>query len=517
MNKSATDNSGRDEAIYHACSNGLLAKLKSILYSAKTPLVNRLLKPMDSRVEQRYLTTPLMIASRYGHNKIVKLLLRKKYNCTVDQVVQSVPLDPYSFNHNVTALWIAVKANHFDVIRTLVSIGRTAVNYYAQHPHSTPLFEACDNGYLDIVQYLLKNGSDINAVNSKGTRRKMTCLMAAAQEGHYDVVQYLLYVKKENKYLSSFINTADPIGATALFYAAEKGYLEIMKLLLDNGACMLINSESWFIAPLIVASHRHQSHIVDYFLLDETSKYLTLLQRIEALESLALSFLPNCTYNNQIKNDDLHKFYGYLLSSLKLRYSENLDKPLLKENRLSLPIAAYQYRTESQSVEDLELLENDFIFLMIEGLMLAERRERDVGSKYLGALDTLASLYFAGKQLEQCFQVWMYTYRLAIKSNAYVDCYQLAFCLIEYKDQEDISVDYYLEILSLSMELVQKNKPTEIWPGNYHWEDEEERVRRRPWYRYDYELKNIVFWLYVACQVKACDSTHESVHPQKKD
>ena len=52
MNKSATDNSGRDEAIYHACRNGLLAKLKSILYTAKTSPVNRLLKPMDSRVEQ---------------------------------------------------------------------------------------------------------------------------------------------------------------------------------------------------------------------------------------------------------------------------------------------------------------------------------------------------------------------------------------------------------------------------------------------------------------------------------
>ena len=135
-----------------------------------------------------------MIASRYGHNNIVKLLLRKKYNCAVDQVVQYVPLNPYSFNHNVTALWIAAKANHFDVIRTLVSIGHADVNYYAQPPHSTPLFEACDNGYLDIVQYLLETGSDINAVNSKGTRHEMTCLMAAAQEGPYDVVQYVLYV-----------------------------------------------------------------------------------------------------------------------------------------------------------------------------------------------------------------------------------------------------------------------------------------------------------------------------------
>ena len=102
--------------------------------------------------------------------------------------------------------------------------------------------------------------------------------------------------------------------------------------------------------------------------------------------------------------------------------------------------------------------------------------------------------------------------------NLYISVgYQLAFCLIEFTDQEEISVDDYLEILSLSMELVQQNKPTEIWPGNCHWEDEEERVRRRPWYRYDYELKNTVFWLYVACQVKACDFTNESVHTQKKD
>ena len=506
MRQKITSNSSSGEAInekmYSACKNGSLAELKSILYSTSTLSVNRFLKPMDPCVQQQYLLTPLMIAARYGRNNIVKLLLRKKYKCDVDQVVQYVALPDHSFNANVTALWIAVKANHLEVIRSLVSVGHANVNYYAQHPRSTPLFEACDHGYLDIVKYLLENGSDVNAANGKGTRHGMTCLMAAAQQGHLDVVQYLLHVQKKNKYSPPLVNLVDPYGVTAIFYAAEKGCLDVMKLLLDNGAFMLIDSESYFTAPLIVAAHREQYHIVDYFLLDEVTKYLSLLQRIETLELLALSYLPNCTYDNRDMNDNLHRFFGYLLCSMKLRYSEILGKPLLKESPLLVPIAAYEYRAECQTVEELELLENNFIFLMIEGLMIVERRKLDVGSKYLDALYTLGDLYFEKRQLGSYFHVWIHAYRLAIESNNYIDGDQLAFRLIQLKNKGEISVDFYLEILSLSMELLQQNTPDDIWPGNYHWEDEEARIHRRPWYRYDYHLKNTVFWLYVACQVK---------------
>ena len=52
----------------------------------------------------------------------------------------------------------------------------------------TPLFIACDLGFLEIVQCLLESKADINKANLKGD----TPLFMAAQRSHLGVVRCLL-------------------------------------------------------------------------------------------------------------------------------------------------------------------------------------------------------------------------------------------------------------------------------------------------------------------------------------
>ena len=52
----------------------------------------------------------------------------------------------------------------------------------------TPLHEACNFGYMDIVELLLKNGADVNAEGGD----KDTPLHDAAMNNHVEVAKILL-------------------------------------------------------------------------------------------------------------------------------------------------------------------------------------------------------------------------------------------------------------------------------------------------------------------------------------
>ena len=78
---------------------------------------------------------------------------------------------------------------------------------------------AFENGHLKVVEYLVKNGADVNAKDDEALR-------FASRNGHLDVVNYLV----EH---GSNIHAADNY---ALRYAAENGYLDVVKYLVDHGA-----------------------------------------------------------------------------------------------------------------------------------------------------------------------------------------------------------------------------------------------------------------------------------------
>ena len=80
---------------------------------------------------------------------------------------------------------------------------------------------AANNGYLEIVKYLIDKGADIDNENRGGD----TALVYASENGHFDVVKYL--IEKGSDVIKH---------SNALWYASKNCHKEIVKLLIDSGA-----------------------------------------------------------------------------------------------------------------------------------------------------------------------------------------------------------------------------------------------------------------------------------------
>ena len=95
----------------------------------------------------------------------------------------------------------------------------------------TALFLAAQSGHLQIVKMLVEASADATFTRRDGS----SCLFVSSKNGHTEVVQYLLSncdVRRRIQELT-VIKGMQYSGATALWVAAEKGRLDIMRLLLS--------------------------------------------------------------------------------------------------------------------------------------------------------------------------------------------------------------------------------------------------------------------------------------------
>ena len=288
------------------------------------------------------LATPLIIAARDGKLDFVKVLLRYEANIEARGTIK--------INGEViqdcTALWVAAGKRHFDVVRLLIEQnaevdGRTSSN-------STPLRAAAFNGHLNIVRCLVENGADVNARNNFNS----TPLMLTCHNGHLDVASYL--VKH-----GANINIQDNAGQSCLHYASKRGDVQLVCELLALGAKQTQNLNR--LTPLLEASNDCKIEMVEWFInRPECSKE----QRIDALELLG------ATIANDADAYDIEKAFSFMKRGMEERY-EDPSCPLLKKKME--PVEAYQNRTESQTLEELSLLEGDDHAIQMEGLMIRER------------------------------------------------------------------------------------------------------------------------------------------------
>lgn len=117
------------------------------------------------------------------------------------------------------------------------------------------LLAAAGCGDLNEVGLILRNypNMDINC----GDRCKSSALHYAAEKGHIDVVSLL--IKK-----GAIVNVRNMWEKTPLHSASNHGHLEIVKLLIDNGARIEATSNKKRFTPMHLASQYNHLSVVEY-------------------------------------------------------------------------------------------------------------------------------------------------------------------------------------------------------------------------------------------------------------
>ena len=170
---------------------------------------------------------------------------------------------------------------------------------------STPLMFAAQNGNLEIVKLLLERGANVNAKNEIGS----TVLMFADQSNNLEIIQLLLG-KGAN------INAEDNNGLNALHYAARySNSLEIVKLLLESGVNVNAKSKKGN-TPLMLAGR------------NENENYLNIVKLL--LDNGANPF-DDIKCLNELCNDLINEYRW------KRLYQRDIDTASRYSKRTTLP------------------------------------------------------------------------------------------------------------------------------------------------------------------------------------
>jgi ankyrin repeat protein len=121
----------------------------------------------------------------------------------------------------------------------------------------TVLMFACEQGYLDLAEFLLERGADIHQVNDKVFRGR-TALIGAAWAGQVEAVKLLLAHNAD-------VNAEAAGKETALFKAAYNGHAEVAGILLENGADIDARDYRGN-TPLLHAASRGHAGVVELLL-----------------------------------------------------------------------------------------------------------------------------------------------------------------------------------------------------------------------------------------------------------
>jgi ankyrin repeat protein len=194
--------------------------------------------------KDNYEQTPLSLAAERGHEAVVELLLA---------IGKAEPDSKDKYGR--TPLSLAAEKGHEAIFKLLLATGKAELNSKDTGHGRTPLSLAAEKGHEAILKLLLATGKA--ELNSKDTGHGRTPLLYAAKEGHQTVVKLLLSTGKVE------LNLKDRYGRTPLSHAATRGHETIVKLLLATGKAELNSKDTEYgRTPLLYAAKEgHQAVI----------------------------------------------------------------------------------------------------------------------------------------------------------------------------------------------------------------------------------------------------------------
>lgn len=177
-------------------------------------ITNEIIKPSDE-----LLNLLKKNKKKTGVAEIIELINEGGINASSKTEINIGDVTHYA---NSTPLMIASSYGHYDMAKALIDNG-ALVNLRADDGFNA-LMEAVRTGNIEIAKLLIEHNSDINIKNKDGKNM----IMIACEKGNEEMFNLLI----EN---NADINEKSSWGASALIYASEKGNINIMQYLIDNG------------------------------------------------------------------------------------------------------------------------------------------------------------------------------------------------------------------------------------------------------------------------------------------
>ncbi|KAK1786610.1 hypothetical protein P4O66_003053 [Electrophorus voltai] len=190
--------------------------------------------------------TILHLASRFSHHEITDWLLKSGAgNPSIATDTGALPVHYAAAKGDLPSLRLLLGHSpnfrwcHQTTPLRLIKIVQPSVVNFQTKNGATPLYLACQEGHLEVVQYLVK---ECGAEPSIRANDGMTPLHAAAQMGHNTVIVWLM------SFTDVSLSDQDKDGATAVHFAASRGHAKVLGWLLLHGGEIV--KDGWGGTPL---------------------------------------------------------------------------------------------------------------------------------------------------------------------------------------------------------------------------------------------------------------------------
>jgi len=138
-------------ALINAAKNGEEERVEKLLLEGV---------PVDSRATWEFNTTPLMVASMWGHVRVVELLIANRCDLELRD------------EQGQTALFHAATWGRLDVVKALIDRG-AKLDTPAKYTKTTPLMTAASRGQTMVCAHLVREGCNVKALDASGRNGAM--------------------------------------------------------------------------------------------------------------------------------------------------------------------------------------------------------------------------------------------------------------------------------------------------------------------------------------------------------